>query len=168
MLVRRLARPMIAAIFVSGGITALRNPKQHAEMASPVPEKTARALPFNLPSDPQQLIKIDAAVKVGAGTLFAFNRLPRLAAVLLAGSLVPTTVAGHPFWAEHDPAARQQQQVHFFKNLGLLGGLMLAAVDTEGKPSVVWRARRGVRSVADSTRSAAGSAAHAVSAASPF
>ncbi|MBA3248957.1 MAG: DoxX family membrane protein [Geodermatophilaceae bacterium] len=168
MLVRRLARPMIAAIFVSGGISALRNPKQHAEVATPVPEQTARALPFNLPSDPQQLVKIDAAVKVGAGTLFAFNRFPRLAALALAGSLVPTTMAAHRFWEEHDPGAREQQQIHFFKNLGLLGGLMLAAVDTEGRPSVAWRARRGVRSVADSTRSAAGTAAHAVADVSPF
>ena len=37
---------------------------------------------------------------------------------------------------------RAQQQMHFFKNLALLGGLILAAVDTEGEPSLGWRARR--------------------------
>lgn len=145
MLVRRLARPMIASIFISGGITALRNPAGHAQTASPVAEKTARALPVKLPTDPAQLVRIDAAVKVGAGSLLALSRLPRLSALALAGSLVPTTLAGHRFWEEDEPAGRQQQQIHFFKNLGLLGALMLAAVDTEGKPSVSWRARRAAR-----------------------
>lgn len=164
MLARRLARPMLAAIFISGGIDALRTSKQHADLASPVPEKTAKALPFDLPSDPEQLVKIDGAVKVVAGSLLALGRLPRIAAIALAGSLVPTTLAAHRFWEEHDPGAREQQQIHFYKNLGLLGGLMLAAVDTEAKPSLGWWARRGISSAADSTRSAA----HAVAEASPF
>ncbi len=152
MLVRRIARPLLASIFVSGGINALRTPEGHAGVASPVAEKTARALPVNLPTDPQQLVKIDAAVKVGAGTLLALNKLPRISSLLLAGSLIPTTLAGHRFWEEKEPEARQQQQLHFFKNLGLLGGLMLAAVDTEGWPSVGWRTRRAVQDAADATR----------------
>ena len=31
--------------------------------------------------------------------------------------------------------------MHFFKNLSMLGGLLLAAVDTEGRPGVAWRAK---------------------------
>ena len=30
---------------------------------------------------------------------------------------------------------------HFFKNVSMLGGLVLAAVDTEGRPGVAWRAK---------------------------
>ncbi|MBA2389959.1 MAG: DoxX family protein [Geodermatophilaceae bacterium] len=161
MLVRRIARPLLASIFVSGGINALRSVEGHADMASPVAEKTANALPGNLPTDPAQLVKIDAAVKVGAGTLLALNKFPRICAILLSGSLIPTTLAGHRFWEESDPNARMQQQAHFFKNLGLLGGLILAAVDTEGKPSVGWRARRAVHDFSDSTRNVAGDAADA-------
>jgi hypothetical protein len=37
--------------------------------------------------------------------------------------------------------------MHFVKNLGLLGGLILAAVDTEGEPSLSWRAKRSVRAL---------------------
>ncbi len=161
MLVRRIARPMIASIFISGGINALRNPAGHAQMASPVPEKTAEVLPFQLPKDPKQLVRIDAAVKVGAGTLLALSRFPRLASLALAASLVPTTAAAHRFWEEDDAATKQQQQIHFFKNLGLLGGLMLAAVDTEGKPSLGWRARNAAHQLGESTRSTAESAADA-------
>jgi hypothetical protein len=68
-----------------------------------------------------------------------------LAALALIGSIVPTTYAGHRFWEESDDVAKQQQLTHFLKNLGLLGGLILAAVDTEGAPSISWRAKRRAR-----------------------
>ena len=61
---------------------------------------------------------------------------------MLAASLVPTTLAGHRFWEERTRAQRTQQQLHFFKNVSMLGGLIIAAGDTEGKPGVAWRARR--------------------------
>jgi uncharacterized membrane protein YphA (DoxX/SURF4 family) len=61
--------------------------------------------------------------------------------LLLAASLAPTTVAGHRFWEYDDKAQRQQQQIHFFKNLSMLGGLILAAMDTEGRPGLSWRTR---------------------------
>jgi hypothetical protein len=74
---------------------------------------------------------------------------------LLAGSVIPTTLAGHRYWEIHDdPARRAQQKIHFFKNLGLLGGLMLAAVDTEGRPGLAWRAQHASHHVADSSRHA--------------
>jgi hypothetical protein len=77
---------------------------------------------------------------VGAGSLLAIGRLPRLSALALAASLVPTTAAGHRFW-ERKGADRKEQQVHFFKNVSLFGGLLLAALDTEGKPGFIWRTR---------------------------
>ena len=139
-LIRRIARPLLAASFVSGGIETLRNPAPRVEKAEPVAPPIADRLP--LPNDTDQLVKINAGVQVVAGVLLAIGRVPRLAACALAGSLVPTTLAGHRFWEEEDGTRRAQQQIHFVKNLGLLGGLVLAAVDTEGAPSLGWRARR--------------------------
>jgi putative oxidoreductase len=154
MLVRRIARPLLASTFVFGGIDTLRNPGPRVAGARPVVETIAeqadKQLPVTVPRDVEQWVKIDAAVKVGAGALFALGRLPRLTALILAGSIVPTTLAGHRFW-EAEGAAKQGQTIHFLKNLGLLGGLLLAAVDTEGKPSVGYRARRAARKAADST-----------------
>jgi uncharacterized membrane protein YphA (DoxX/SURF4 family) len=80
-----------------------------------------------------------------AATLLATGRLPRVAATVLAVSLVPTTLAGHRFWEGTDPQARAAQRIHFLKNTAMLGGLILAAVDTEGRPSLGWRARRAAR-----------------------
>ncbi|MGQ0841726.1 DoxX family membrane protein [Actinokineospora sp.] len=153
MILRRIARPMLAAVFISGGINALRAAEAHAEAAKPFLDDTVGRLgdrlPAQVPTDPVTLVKIDGAVKVGAGLALALGKAPRLAALLLAGSLVPTTLAGHRFWAEKDPAERQAHQIHFGKNVGLLGGLLLAAGDTAGKPSLGWRARRASRKLGE-------------------
>src|SRR6478752_4000347 len=70
-------------------------------------------------------VQFNGAVQVGAGITLALGILPRLSALLLAGSLVPTTLAGHRFWEEEEDAARAQQTIQFLKNLGMLGGLLL-------------------------------------------
>jgi putative oxidoreductase len=146
MLVRRIARPLLASSFIYGGIDTLRNPQSRVPGATPIVEQITevadRQLPVQIPKDVEQWVKIDAAVKVGAGSLFALGKFPRLSALLLTGSIVPTTLAGHRFWEHDDPQERFGQLSHFLKNLGLLGGLLIAAVDTEGKPSMGFRAKR--------------------------
>jgi uncharacterized membrane protein YphA (DoxX/SURF4 family) len=84
-------------------------------------------------------------VQIGAGLALATGRLPRLSAAVLAGSLIPTTAAGHRFWEHDDDATRTQQRLHFFKNVSLIGGLIIAAGDTEGRPGVAWRARHAAK-----------------------
>src|SRR3954468_6482820 len=155
MLVRRIARPLLASSFIYGGIDTLRNPQTRVPGAAPIVEQITdvadKQLPVEVSKDVEQWVEIDAAVKVGAGTLFALGKFPRLSALLLAGSTVPTTLAGHRFWEHDDPKERFGQLSHFLKNLGLLGGLLLAVVDTEGKPSVGYRARRAAKKAANST-----------------
>jgi len=148
--VRRLARPLLSTMFITGGLDALKAPEPKAPAADPVAPPIARRLPW-LPEDPESLVRINGAVQVGAGTLLALGRFPRLSATLLAGSLVPTTLAGHRFWEATDPQERAQQQIHFFKNLSMLGGLLLAAVDTEGRPGLAWRARHATHHAAATT-----------------
>lgn len=146
MILRRLARPLLASIFIYGGIGALRHAEGHAEVAKPLVDKAVGArqekLPAAVPVDPVTLVRADATVKIVAGTLLALGKVPRLSALALVGSLVPTTIAGHPFWAAKDDSEKQQELIHFLKNAGLLGGLLIAAADTEGKPSLGWWARR--------------------------
>lgn len=158
--VRRIARPLLASIFITGGVDVLRHPAPRAAVAEDVIAKLTERISF-LPQDTRRVVMIDAAAKVVGGGMLALGRCPRLAAVGLAGSLVPTTLAGHRFWTETDPDTRAAQQVHFFKNVGLLGGLLLAAVDTEGRPSVGWRARQLPGSVRHASRHARHAARHA-------
>ena len=146
-LVRRIARPLLAASFVTGGIDTLRDPGPRAVAADKL----------NLP-DAEKYVKINAGAMVVGGLMLATNRLPRLSAAVLAASLVPTTAAGHRFWEETDPAAKKTQRIHFTKNLGLLGGLILATVDTEGRESIPHRAKRTTRKAATAAASATTSA----------
>ena len=137
-LVRRVARPLLAAMFVVGGLDQLKHPSRKADTAAPLVEKVAPVI--GLPDDTELLVRANGAAMVGAGSLLALGRLPRLASTVLAATLVPTTIAAHSYWNEQDPQVRAQQKVQFLKNLGLLGGLLLAAVDTEGRPGLAYRA----------------------------
>jgi len=150
---------MLALPFISGGIDVLRNPDPRAKAAAPIAAKLADVLPVPLPSDPVQLVQIDAGLKIVGGLMLATGRMPRLAALGLATSLVPTTLAGHRFWEHDDPQQRTMQRIHFGKNVGLIGGLLITALDTGGRPSARYaarsatkRARRRARRVAKRTR----------------
>lgn len=160
MILRRIARPMLAAVFVSGGIDTLRNPKPRVDTAAPVIEKAGKQA--NVAADPELLVKVNAAAQVAAGTLLGLGKFPRLSALVLAGSLAPTTVAGHRFWEEDQPADRGAQRIHFLKNLGLIGGLLIAASDTHGKPSLAWRAKHAKSVAGASVGAKLGEAAGAV------
>jgi uncharacterized membrane protein YphA (DoxX/SURF4 family) len=139
---RLLARPLLAGVFVYGGVDALRTAKAKVPVAEDIAQPIAHAAPVDLPSDTEQLVKLNGAVQVVAGALLATGKLPRLAALALAATIVPTTLAGHRFWEAPDDATKAEQTIHFLKNASILGGLILAALDTEGRPSVAWRAKR--------------------------
>lgn len=142
MLVRRIARPLLASTFIYGGQDALRHPET----------KAPRAEKLDIPSKPgmdklnitttEQAVRVNAAVQVAGGALLTLNKFPRFAALLLAGTLVPTTLAGHRFWEETTPEQKVFHQTHFFKNLSMLGGLLIAAVDTEGNESLAKKTKR--------------------------
>src|SRR3954468_259550 len=151
-LIRLIARPMLASMFVMGGVDSLRHASGKVSKAEKVTrqvptlaQKIAPGLP--VPTDPATLIRINGGVQVVAGLALATGRMPRLSALALAASLAPTTYGGHPFWEEKAPAARATQRTQFLKNVSMLGGLLLAGVDTEGKPGVAWRTRRAARDV---------------------
>jgi putative oxidoreductase len=140
---RRIARPLLASMFISGGVDAIQSPEGKVKAAATVTEPLKARFPL-LPDDTATLVRFNGMVQVGAGSLLALGKFRRLASWALVASVIPTTYAGHRFWEEVDDDARAQQRVHFLKNLGLLGGLILAATDTEGAPSLGWRARHRV------------------------
>jgi uncharacterized membrane protein YphA (DoxX/SURF4 family) len=149
---RLLARPMLATIFVVGGVNALRATEAHAAKAKKVTDRIVplaqRAAPgAPIPTDAATLVRINAGAQIVAAAALATGRAPRLSATVLAASMVPTTLAGHRFWEESDPQAKAMQRLQFAKNTSILGGLLLAGVDTDGKPGLAWRARRAAKDV---------------------
>lgn len=140
MLVRRLARPLLASIFMYGGLDAARSPGSKAGAAENV-NASAMAAKLGL-SNTEQLVRANGIAQVVGGLALATNRVPRFAALGLVASLIPTTAAGHRFWEQDEPAAKAQQRTQFVKNLSIIGGLLLAVVDTGGRESVGHKVRR--------------------------
>ena len=138
MIVRRLARPLLSTIFISGGIAALRYPSGHKPMAEKAKPYLQKA---GVPTDDMELlVRANGAAMIAGGSMLALGKFPRLSSLGLLASLVPTTLT-HDFWNETDPEAKQAQQVQFMKNVSLAGGLLLASVDTEGKPGLAYRTK---------------------------
>ena len=95
-LLRLVGRPMLASMFVSGGLNTLRAPEEVAPVAEPVAQPVTERVEA-LPDRTEQLVRLNGAVQVVAGLLLGSGRLPRPAALAIAATLVPTTLAGHRF-----------------------------------------------------------------------
>ena len=141
---REIGRPMLASIFVVQGLDTFQHPEKVAARAEAVVRPLSGRIPA-VPAETEQAVRINGAVQAAAGTMLGLGILPRLSALAIAGTLVPTTLAGHRFWEADEPAERAQQRIHFLKNLAMLGGLLIAAADTGGAPSLGWRRRQAAR-----------------------
>ncbi len=102
----------LSTIFVIAGADAFKEPGGRAKKAEQL----------GIPK-PVEATKLNGAVMVVAGAALGLGIAPRWAAAALVGSMIPTTLAGHAFWAEDDAKARAMQRTHFLKNVGLIGGL---------------------------------------------
>lgn len=139
---------MLSAIFVASGARSVSNPEPLVARAKGVTDRVTPLLErtdARIPTDPATLVRLNGAVQLVGGLLLASGRCTRPAAAALAATLVPTTLAGHSFWKLSDPAQRRQDEIHFLKNLGLFGGLLLAVADSEGRPGLRWRTGHAVR-----------------------
>ncbi|MBX7452957.1 DoxX family membrane protein [Mycolicibacterium sp. 3033] len=157
MLIRRVARPMLSAVFISRGVEALRSPQPAAQSTQNTLDglsKLPDPVSTNLPSDAETVARINAAVQIGGGLLLATGKLPRFASAALALTVVPGSLSGHNFWNQTDPARKAEERRAFVTDISLIGGLIIAAVDTEGKPSLGWRGRRAARKAAEAVSGA--------------
>jgi uncharacterized membrane protein YphA (DoxX/SURF4 family) len=157
MLIRRVARPLLASAFIGQGLETLRSPKPAAVAAQPTLDglhKLPDPVASNAPQDAETLAKITAAVQIGGGLLLATGRLPRFASAALAATVIPANLGAHMFWAESDPEIKARKRREFTIDLSLLGGLIIASADTAGKPSLGWRGRRAAQNAADAVASA--------------
>ena len=107
-------RLLLSGIFIIGGWGAFSNPGKR-------PEKVAAA---GIPK-PEQAVVLNGATMIVAGFLLSLGIAPRVAATLLIGSMIPTTIVGHPFWKDDPGPARENNVIQFLKNLGLIGGLLM-------------------------------------------
>jgi uncharacterized membrane protein YphA (DoxX/SURF4 family) len=111
---RRVGQALLGTMFMKLGFDAARSPGPRVDQAAGL----------GVPN-PALAVRANGAAMVAGGVALVLNKMPRLAALGLLGSMVPTTLAGHAFWEKEGPE-RKAQQIQFLKNLGLMGGLLLA------------------------------------------
>jgi putative oxidoreductase len=135
---------MLASIFILQGYDSFRRPEKYAPRAEPVVRPIAERVSA-VPAKTEDAVRLNGAVQMVAGSLLALGRWPRLSALAIAATLVPTTMAGHRFWEEEEEGNAAQQRIHFLKNASMFGGLLIAAADTAGNPSLAWRTRHAAK-----------------------
>lgn len=74
-------------------------------------------------------------MELGAGVLIALGVCIRPVALLLALFVVGTVLIGHPFWTMQGDA-RLVHALFFYKNLSIVGGLLLLCVTGAGKYAI--------------------------------
>lgn len=117
-LLRLLGRCSFASIFILSGYDVATKPGGRVQLVE-------RVLPC---PNPEMAVRAQGVSMVALGSALALGIKPRCAALGLAASLVPTTYVGHQFWNEDDAMRRNNQRVHFLKNLSLIGGLLSYAL----------------------------------------
>ena len=100
----------------------------HAQM---VGYATAVGLPM-----PNVAIWVAALIELALGLAILAGFKTRIAAWVLFFYLIPTTYFFHNFWAATGRGTEQAQMVNFLKNVAIMGGLLVLAVNGAGANSV--------------------------------
>jgi len=148
---RRVARPLLATKFIRDGYTAVRHPvpRDSSEGTGNDPLARLASRYSFLPDDPEQLARLRGAVQLGAGVLLALGRAPRWASAALVVTLVPAAWAAYSDGPAGDPDERAARRAELLANVSLAGGLLIAAADTHGKPSLAYRTRHAADHASD-------------------
>ena len=112
-LLKTLGHVLLGYMFITGGYGAFSEPGARVTLVDQA----------GIPA-PRQAVILNGTVMVVGGTALAIGFLPKLAALVLIGSLVPTTLVGHSYWQDENPQSRRGNQIHFNKNLAMIGGLV--------------------------------------------
>ncbi|MCQ9162900.1 MULTISPECIES: DoxX family protein [unclassified Arthrobacter] len=143
-IVRALARPMLASSFILSGLDSLRNVDRTTRQLDPVLDRVSAALPFD--ASEKTLARAIAGAQVGAGVLLATGKFARPAALLLTATAAVTTFVEYRSSATDTKEAKAHRRSQLARNIGLLGGALLASVDTAGRPGLAWRAGKLIES----------------------
>ena len=103
-----------------------------------LPELDSYVTSAGIPTDAQTLVRVFGGVAAAAGVAFALNRAPRFSAGALLLSSTIALGGRRRIW-ELEGKERLEELGRIAGDLGLLGGVLLAVVDTDGKPGLAWR-----------------------------
>jgi len=129
-----IGRLMLATLFLQAGIPkAMGYIYGDQVYAAFLKSVSSSGLPY-----PEVWALVGIAIEVLAPVLLVLGIFPRVSSLLLVAFVIAATLIAHKYW-EFADAARRAQQVSFFKNVGLTGGLLLYFVSGPGAFSLAGR-----------------------------
>ena len=154
-LLRFAGRVLYSSYFVVDGYQSFVQPDKYvAEVAPTINNLVPKAKSFlpeqvadKVPEDTKTWVRILGLTQIIGGVGFATGLMRRPGAILLALASVPHVAASLP-GADGSEQSKRHSQGNLLRNLSLLGAASLVAQDTEGKPSLYWRARYGSQQIA--------------------
>lgn len=134
-----LARPLLAIPFITSGVDSIRRPHKHVEAVERV-NPTLEQLGVGPLSAGTitTLTRVSGGVRIAAGYCMARGKKPRLAALTLATSEIMFAAIRNPVWLSQGEE-RTKHLAGLASSAGLIGGVLVAAGDRRGKPSLGWR-----------------------------
>lgn len=121
-----LGRLVFGGFFLYNGINHLKNRKMLAQYAAAK----------HVPMPEVGVVASGAALIVGGASIISGVK-PKLGALAIIGFLASVSPTIHDFWRHKDQQQRQNEMIHFMKNLALLGGaLALLGVEEPWPASV--------------------------------
>jgi putative oxidoreductase len=131
-----IGRVAFAALFLPSGFSKLLN------LQAFLYNIDGRGVPFA-----PVLAPIAAAVEFLGGVALLLGVQVRFASVVLLLFTVVATLIAHRFWEYAPGAARQMQQINFFKNVAIVGGFVFLAAHGGGRYCLeqLWRRDRRTR-----------------------
>ncbi|WP_104165806.1 DoxX family protein [Arthrobacter sp. SX1312] len=141
-LVRVVARPLIASSFVVSGVDRLRTAGATAPQLKPVLTGVAKIVPSAgaITGNEKLVGQVLGATQVGAAILLGIGRFSRVAALLLTVTTTVNALVDYRSADASSPEGKKARRSQLLKNLSLIGAVLLAAVDTNGRPGIAWRA----------------------------
>jgi putative oxidoreductase len=116
-----VGRILLSIIFLLSGITKIAGWSNMTELLA------SKHLPL-----PTVALAIAIIIEIGGALCLIFGLQTRLAAWIMFLYLIPTTLMFHNFWTFQD-GMRMDMQVHFLKNIAIMGGLLMVAAYGPGR-----------------------------------
>lgn len=115
-----IGRGIFGAFFLQAGINHFKDSEAMAAYAA------AKHLPY-----PELSVKLSGAVLVGSGLSLLLGIKPQLGSAGVVAFLTAATLQMHDFWNQEDPGQKQNELIHFSKNIALLGAAMAIGAEDQ-------------------------------------
>jgi uncharacterized membrane protein YphA (DoxX/SURF4 family) len=106
-----LGRLVFGGFFLYNGINHIKNRKMMAQYAASK----------HVPAPELAVVGSGVALLVGGASIISGVK-PKVGALAIIGFLAGVSPVMHDFWKHEDAQQRQNDMIHFMKNLALLGG----------------------------------------------